>query len=159
MNYRQLLITKYTAYHDQGLAIFTVTLSTYLQEQRATPDAMFQTMWSEHFIYKVRKHLPITAQLDHDYVVELSPAINRHKYGVTRYYGYHGFIAIDSRYLHRLWANGCLNRHLVGALKSFRRRGLYRPFCINSFLIEPAQNIESWSLYITKTNDYLASTL
>jgi hypothetical protein len=159
MKSRQLLLTKYTAYHAQGLAVFTVSLSTFLQEQRTAPEAMFHTMWNSHFIHKVRMRLPLKVTLDHDYVVELSPLMRGNGQGFSRYYGYHGFLALDARYEDRLWKNGGLNRHLFGSLKSFRRRGLYRPFCINSFLIEPARNIESWSTYVTKTPDYLTSVL
>lgn len=151
MTLRQLLITKYLSYQEQGLAVFTVTLSTFIQEQRNPPEEMFRHMWDDHFIYKVRKRLPIKARLDHDYVIELSPPMLSRGGGYSCFYGYHGFIALDARYIVRLWNGSGLNKHLNGALKSLRRRGLYRPFCINSFLIEPANNIESWSTYITKT--------
>ena len=73
MKLRQLLITKYLSYQEQGLAVFTVTLSTFIQEQRNLPEEMFRHMWDDHFIYKIRKRLPIKARLDHDYVIELSP--------------------------------------------------------------------------------------
>jgi hypothetical protein len=157
MKLRQLLITKYLSYQEQGLAVFTVTLSTFIQEQRNLPEEMFRHMWDDHFIYKVRKRLPIKARLDHDYVIELSPPMLSRGGGYSCFYGYHGFIALDARYNARLWNSSGLNKHLNGALKSLRKRGLYRPFCINSFLIEPAKNIESWSTYITKTTDYLMS--
>lgn len=157
MTPRQLLITKYLSYQQQGLAIFTVSLSTYLREQRVVPDAMLRNMWDDHFIHKVRKRLPFKAKLDHDYVVETSPPMRTRSGDLFCFYGYHGFIAIEAMYANKIWSAGVLNRHLVGSLKSFRKRGLYRPFCINSFLIEPAKNIESWTTYFTKTADYLTS--
>ena len=114
-------------------------------------------MWDDHFIYKIRKRLPTKARLDHDYVIELSPPMLSRGGGYSCFYGYHGFIALDARYASRIWNGNGLNKHLIGALKSLRKRGLHRPFCINSFLIEPARNVESWSTYITKTADYLTS--
>lgn len=157
MTPRQLLITKYLSYQQQGLSVFTVSLSTYIQEQRTPPEDMFRYMWDDHFIYKVRRRLPLKARLDHDYVIELSPPMLSCGGGYSCFYGYHGFIALDACYASRIWNGSGLNKHLIGALKSLRKRGLYRPFCINSFLIEPAKNIESWSTYITKTADYLMS--
>lgn len=156
MKLRQLLITKYLSYQEQGLAVFTVTLSTFIQEQRNPPDEMFRHMWDDHFIYKVRKRLPVKARLDHDYVIELSPPMLSRGGGYSCFYGYHGFIALDARYASRIWNGNGLTTHLSGALKSLRRRGLYRPFCVNSFSIEPAKNIESWSAYITKTTGAFA---
>jgi hypothetical protein len=115
---------------------------------------MFRHMWDDHFIYKIRRRLPLKVRLDHDYVIELSPPMLSSGGGYSCFYGYHGFIAIDSVYASRLWSNSGLNRHIAGSLTSLRKRGFYRPFCINSFLIEPARNIEAWSTYITKTNEF-----
>lgn len=157
MTPRQLLITKYLSYQAQGLSVFTVSLSTYIQEQRNPPEEMFRHMWDDHFIYKIRKRLPFKVRFDHDYVIKLSPPMLTRTGTYSCFYGYHGFIAVEPTYTARIWSGRGLNKHLVGSLKSLRRRGLYRPFCINSFLIEPAKNIESWSTYITKTADYVMS--
>lgn len=157
MTPRQLLITKYLSYQEQGLSVFTVSLSTYIQEQRTPPEDLFRYVWDDHFIYKVRRRLPLKARIDHDYVIELSPPMLVRGGTYSCFYGYHGFIAIEPAYTSRIWSGGVLNKHLAGSLKSLRKRGLYRPFCINSFLIEPAKNIESWSTYITKTAGYLMS--
>lgn len=157
MTSRRLLITKYLSYQEQGLSVFTVSLSTYIREQRYPPEEMFRHLWYDHFIYKVRRRLPLKVRLDHDYVIELSPPMLSRGGGYSCFYGYHGFIALDARYASRLWNGSGLNKHLIGALKSLRKRGFYRPFCINSFLIEPAKNIESWSNYITKTSDFVMS--
>jgi hypothetical protein len=157
MTPRSLLITKYVSYQQQGLSVFTVSLSTYIQEQLVPPELMFQEMWDNHFIHKVRKRLPMTARLDHDYVIELSPPIRRSSGELACFYGYHGFLAIDPVHSSKIWTNGFLNRHLVGSLKSLRKKGLYRPFCINSFLIEPVTSVETWSAYITKTSSPVVS--
>jgi hypothetical protein len=157
MTPRQLLITKYMSYQTQGLSVFTMSLSTYIQEQRNPPEEMFRHMWDDHFIHKIRRRLPYKARFDHDYVIELSPPILARGGTYSCFYGYHGFIAIESAYTSRIWSGGVLNKHLAGSLKCLRKRGLYRPFCINSFSIEPAKNIESWSNYITKTADYVMS--
>lgn len=157
MTPRSFLISKYTSYQQQGLSVFTVSLSTYIQEQRFPPESMFRTMWDDHFIHKVRKCLPVTARLDHDYVVELSPPIRKRSGEFACFYGYHGFLALDPVHSSKIWTNGSLNKHLVGSLKSLRKRGLYRPFCINSFLIEPVTSVETWSNYITKTSGSVVS--
>ena len=159
MTPRQLLITKYVSYQEQGLSVFTVTLSTYIREQRYPPEDMFRYMWNDHFIYKVRRRLPLKARIDHDYVIELSPPMLPRGGGYSGFYGYHGFIALDTCYASRIWDFGGLNKHLIGALKSLRKRSSHRPFCINSFLIEPAKNIESWATYITKTSDFMMSAM
>jgi len=158
MTPRQLLITKYLGYQAQGLSVFTVSLSTYIQEHWNPPEEMFRHMWDDHFIYKIRRRLPFKARFDHDYVIELSPPMLARGGAYRCFYGYHGLLAIEPNYASRVWSGSGLKKHLWGSLKSLRKRGLYRPFCINSFLVEPAKNIESWSNYITKTADYAMSS-
>lgn len=157
MTPKQQLIHKYLHYQSIGKSIFTVTLSTYIKEQPFPPTHMFSRMWDNYFITKVKKRLPYKEPLDHDYVIELSPPTLDSKGSYTSYYGYHGFIALNSSYEYRIWSNGHLNKHLCGALKSFRRKGLYRPFRINSYLIEPVKNIESWIEYLHKTHNPIHS--
>lgn len=153
MSPRQLLTTKYLAYEAKDVTVFTITLSTFVREKTRPPDEMFRHMWDQHVIHRIRRRLPVTARMDHDYVVELTPPKVVSADDIACFYGYHGFLAIEQRYAHRIWTSNGLNKHLCGALASFRRRGAYRPFSINSFLIEPVTNIPAWASYITKTRN------
>lgn len=150
MTPREQLETKYRAYHEQGLAIFSVTLSTYVRERRVVPTEMFREMWDNHFIHRVRKVLPTRVRLDHDFGIELSP-LQRRNGQLARHYHYHGFLALEPSKRHRIWIDGKLNKQLDGALRSFGHAGKYRSFCINSYDIQPAGGDgAAWASYITK---------
>jgi hypothetical protein len=147
----QYLYSKYHHHkYDNQHAIFTVTLSTYYKETYPHPTFKFKQMWDNHFINKIRNRLPAKAKLDHDYAVELSSP-NESTGDKNRYYHYHGLIVLEQQYAHRIWKDGSLRNNIYGALNSFKRNDShYRPFTINSFLIEPLGNVGDWVGYITK---------
>lgn len=142
---RALLLKKYQTYQTQGTAIFAVTLSTYVQDDRyAAYDAdNMRRYWDHDFIYRVRTCLPMRAKIDHDWVLERSPG---------GHYHYHGFLAVEQAHATKLWCDGALRSKLKRAIDSHATAGKYRGFCINAHLIEPVTNVAAWACYITKQN-------
>lgn len=141
MDHRTQLQMKCNGYLRQGHLVLSVTLSTYVKSDRIAHSDRMRHMWDHHFIGRVERCLPYRAALDHDYVLEESPEGCWH---------YHGMIAVKSEFADRLWKNSRLNQRLTNDVKSFATAGQYRPFCINSFLIEPIKNPDAWCRYITK---------
>jgi hypothetical protein len=135
------LLTKYQHYDSNGHLVLAVTLSTYVRSERFAESDRMRHMWDQHFIRRIQRRLPIHETFDHDWIVERSP---------DGYFHYHGFIAVPGTYSHRLWKHNQLNKRLTQDLNSFTNAGRYRPFRINSFLIEPIRNIAAWATYITK---------
>lgn len=155
MNAKENMQMKYRGYINQEHLVLTVTLSTYVKTAPA-PNYRPETdisisrwgrFWEREFVYRVRRRLPGRAPLDHDYAVELSPGGNWH---------YHGLLATMKEFEHCLWKDGSLHRRLERDIRSLAfNDGLYRPFRINDFLIEPVKNTEAWCQYITKQNSSL----
>jgi hypothetical protein len=141
MNHRTQLKLKCNGYLRQGHLVLAVTLSTYVKSDRIAHSDRMRHMWDQHFIRRVERCLPYRAALDHDYVLEESSDRNWH---------YHGLLAVRSEFAYRLWKQDRLNPRLDNDVKSFAKAGRYRPFCINSFLIEPIDNPDAWCQYITK---------
>lgn len=135
------LSVKYDHYEKQGHLILGVTLSTYIKSELYAASDRMRHMWDQHFIRRVQRRLPTKAAMDHDWIVERSP---------DGYFHYHGLISVSDKYADRLWRNKQLNRRLTRDLNSFTNAGRYRPFRINTFLIEPVHNIAAWATYITK---------
>lgn len=140
---RALLLKKYQTYQIQGTAIFAVTLSTYVRDDRyAAYDAdNMRRYWDHDFIYRVRTCLPMRAKIDHDWVLERSPG---------GHYHYHGFLAVEQAHASKLWRDGALRPKLKRAIDSHAIAGKYRNFCVNAHLIEPVTNVAAWATYITK---------
>lgn len=141
---RQQLQSKYQTYQSRGIAVFTATLSTYVQDDAFAASDRIRHYWDNHFIYRVSECLPVRARIDHDWVLEKSP---------DGYYHYHGLLAVEQAYGGKLWRDGSLCPKLKRALDSHARAGRYRPFCVNAHLIEPATNIRAWCSYITKQSN------
>jgi hypothetical protein len=141
---RQQLQLKYQTYQSQGTSVFTVTLSSYVQDDDFAKSDRMRHYWDNHFIYHIRKCLPVRAKIDHDMVLEKSP---------DGYYHYHGLLAVEQAYGGKLWRDDSLCTKLKRALDSHARTGKYRSFCVNAHLIEPATNIPAWCNYITKQVD------
>lgn len=140
-----LLIDKYIHYRNLGHLVLSVTLSTYVKSPGFAASDKMRKFWDFHFIYRVKQCLPFRARnkIDHDWVLEESPDGKYH---------YHGFLAIDSIYAHRIWTPAGLNKKLSRALDSFSKAGTYRDFRVNEYLIEPTANIGAWATYSTKQN-------
>jgi len=145
MTFTTPLITKYNHYRTLGHAVLAVTLSTYVKSPWFAASDRMRKFWDHHFIYRVKQCLPYKARtkLDHDWVLEESPKGKYH---------YHGLLAIDSAYAHRIWSPIGLSAKLSNALDSFAQAGNYRDFRINKYLIEPVASIEAWTTYSTKQN-------
>jgi len=137
------LTKKYEHYEKQGHLILSVTLSTYIKSAMYAASDRMRHFWDQHFIRRVQKRLPKQLVFDHDWIVEKSP---------DGYFHFHGFIAVIREYAFRLWNDNHLNKRLTRDLYSFRSAGKYRPFRLNSFLIEPVNSVVAWSTYITKEN-------
>jgi hypothetical protein len=169
MTPKQYLNSKYSHYKANGKSIFTVTLSTCVKEYSPSPTRKtslvpfptirFRDFWENHFIYKLKKRLPKTAPIDHDYVIELTPPRMVNHGEKSAYYHYHGLIAIQPQHSHRIWADGSLRNNIYGALMSFKHKSPYRPFTINSFLIEPLTEVSTWTNYITKSTNSIYNFL
>ena len=145
--FKRDIAEKYESYRSAGHLVLAVTLSTFIKsEQYAASDRM-RHMWEQHFLRRVRKRLPKSAPLDYDWIVERSPLGHFH---------YHGFLAVTEAYGYRIWKSNRLNKRLFRDLRSFSKAGKYRPFRINSFLIEPVHTVDAWARYITKEsiNEY-----
>lgn len=146
---RNQLCQLYEAYRSQGHAVFAVTLATFVNSSHfPDPDPPMPKYWNRDFIYRVKTCLPMTAKIDHDYVVEVSP---------EGCYHFHGFLAVEGKHRGKLWKDS----HVVGvpshlcsklkrALDSHSESGKYRSFCVNSHLIEPVNDVTAWAKYITK---------
>ena len=146
MNRREVLIQKYNGYKAHGHAIFAVTLSTYVKSKYIAESDCMRHFWDQHFMHRVKRRLPfkLKKQLDHDFIVERSPA---------GHYHYHGLMALTSDASKRIWHDGALDARLKRDLDSFRVAGDYRPFCVNKHLIEPmlTDAADPWCNYITKS--------
>ena len=138
---RKNLELKYSTYRAQGASVFAVTLSTFVKSESFARSDRMRNYWDYHFIYRVRQCLPMHAKLDHDWVLEESP---------DGYFHYHGLLALEAKYEHRLWRDNDLCMKLKRAIDSHATPGKYRYFGIKEYLIEPASNISSWCNYITK---------
>ena len=138
---RTELTSKYETYREIGHAVFTVTLSTYVQSDPFAASDRMRHYWDQHFIYRIKKCLPLRAKLDHDWILEKPPHGNYHC---------HGLLAIEYQHSKKLWTEAGLSTKLSRALDSHARTGDYRPFKVNAYLIEPATNVQAWSNYITK---------
>ncbi len=143
----QALKEKYQHYQRQRHFILCVTLSTYIKSSKYALSDRTRHMWEHHFIRRVDRRLPYKGKtkLDYDYVLEQSP---------EGYWHYHGLLAVPEELSKCLWKNGALHPQLAGSIRSFEKAGSQRPFCINSFLIEPVQTVEDWCNYITKRQSY-----
>jgi hypothetical protein len=137
------LIDKYRHYQMIGHSIFAVTLSTYVKSYRFAASDRMRHFWDHHFIYRVKRSLPFKAKIDHDWVLEQSP---------DGFYHYHGLLAVESAYRHRIWSDEGLSKKLSRALDTFAERGDYRLFRVNKYLIEPVVKVEAWTTYSTKQN-------
>lgn len=135
------LLSKYQHYQHQGHLVLAVTLSTYITSEFYAASDRMRHMWDQHFLRRVQRRLPLKAAFDHDWIVERSP---------DSYFHFHGFLAVTAGYASRLWKGSQLNKRLARDLKSFSKLGKYRPFRINSFLVEPVSNVAAWATYITK---------
>lgn len=135
------LITKYIAAKQRGISLFAVTLSTYVKSDAFAHSDLMRLFWDFHFIYRVRKCLPVRAKLDHDWVVEQT---------AQGAYHFHGILAVESVHEKKIWLHGALRPKLRRALESFADSGRYRPLRINKFEIEPINDVEKWCRYITK---------
>jgi len=147
------LIERFQCYLDQGHLVLTATLSTYVTSDAFAKSEPFRSIWDKHFMEKVKKRLPVgnrETTVDYEYIVQRSP---------DGYWHFHGFLATPAPYADRLWTSSGLNRHLRNDLESFRRAGIYRPCCVNSFAIEPVQKVVAWSTYITRDADSISSFL
>jgi hypothetical protein len=132
----------FRSYIEHGHLVLTVTLSTYVTSDQFAESDRMRHFWDAHFIHRVeRRLLPYRSHLDHDYVLERSP---------DGFWHYHGLIAVRESCATRLWKHDRLNPRLAKDLRTFERRGQYRPFRVNSFLIEPPKNLKAWCEYITK---------
>lgn len=140
------LIDKYNHYRALGHAVLSVTLSTYVKSPGIAASDKMRKFWDHHFIYRVKQCLPFKARtkIDHDWVLEESPKGKYH---------YHGLLAVDSSYAHRIWSPAGLNKKLSAALDSFAKAGTYRDFRVNKYLIEPVASIEAWANYSTKQSE------
>lgn len=153
MNLREALRTKYDGYAAQGHAIFAVTLSTYVKSESIARSHLMSDFWDSHFLHRVRRCLPfkLKTHSDHDFVIERSP---------EGYFHYHGLLAFTHEAGERFWPKGELNPKVKRSLDTFHNKGAYRPFCVNSFLIEPirAGQLAAWIHYITKENEIPTSS-
>ena len=149
MNQRIQLQMKCNGYLAQGHLVLAATLSTFVKsDSYARSDAM-RHFWDWHFIHRVERRLhPYKSHLDHDYVLEQSP---------EGYWHYHGLLAVREPCANRLWKHDRLHPRLEKDLRTFEQRGRYRPFRVNSFLIEPIKSPEAWCRYITKQPSMLNS--
>jgi hypothetical protein len=143
MNSR-LLQLKYETYQSQDMIVFSVTLSTFVKSDWFASTGAMRCYWDHHFIYRVRTCLPFRAKIDYDWVLEESP---------DGYYHFHGLLAIQNKYKHRIWRDGALCSKLNRAIDSHAKAGRYREFRVNAHLIEPITNIAAWCNYITKQTD------
>ncbi len=143
MNYREELITKYNHYLTQDHLVLTVTMSTRLYSEAIAYSDVMRQFWDREFLYRVKRNIPSSATLDHDFVVESSRAGMWH---------YHGLLATRRCNAHALWKDGKLNRRISRDVAALRHdRPQYRQFVITSFLIEPVNSVEAWCRYITKS--------
>jgi hypothetical protein len=140
-DYRSNLLLKCKSYLEQGHLVLAVTLSTFVKSDRWAHSDRTRHLWDHHFIYRVERLLPYNAPLDHDFVLECCP---------EGFWHYHGLLAVRACHAEHLWEHGQLNPRLVKDLRTFARAGQYRPFRVNSFLIEPIENPEAWCRYITE---------
>lgn len=138
---KNMIFEKYKHYKLLGHGVFAVTLSTYIRSEAFAFSDRMSHMWDQHFLRRVRRRLPETTSIDHDWIVEKSP---------EGFFHYHGFLAVPSQYVGRIWQSGRLHKQLNLDLLTFRRAGRYRPFRINSFLIEPVHSVRAWNDYIHK---------
>ena len=152
MNAKEIMQSKYRSYIEQEHLVLTATLSTYVKSAPAPSygsgtdiwTSRWGRFWEREFVFRVRRRLPVSAPLDTDFVVELSPEGNWH---------YHGLLATKKQFGHCLWKDGALHKRLKQDIHSLAfNRDAYRPFRINSFDIAPVKNIEAWCQYITKQN-------
>lgn len=137
------LSDKYRHYRSIGHAAFCVTLSTYVKSEAYAKSDRMRHYWDNHFIFRVKRCLPFKAKIDHDWVVECSP---------KGFYHYHGFLAVESAYVHKVWTGNALHKQLRRDLDSLAIESPYRPFRVNAHLIEPVNNVEAWTTYSTKQN-------
>ena len=145
---------KYRAYSRDGKSIFVVTLSTYLKSDKIAKSDAMRRFWVREFLYRVAEQLPLNlkGKIDYDYVIEKSP---------EGHYHYHGLLAMPRDAGDKVWKNGALNKELTRDLTALRTKGKYRAFAVNSFLVEPIRSgltTDDWIGYMTKTQDYIASS-
>ena len=145
---------KYNSYKNDGKAIFTVTLSTFVKSEKIAKSDRMRKFWICEFMYRVTEQLPykLKESIDYDYVIERSPDGKYH---------YHGLLAMPKEAGDKIWKDGMLNKELDRDMQALRKRGEYRDFAVNSFLIEPiraGQTVEQWIHYMTKTHDYISSS-
>jgi hypothetical protein len=144
---------KYNKYEADGKSIFVVTLSTYVSSEGIAKSDRMRKFWDREFLYRVTDQLPYTLKesIDYDYVIERSD---------EGHYHYHGLLAMPREAGDRIWRNGMLNKELDRDLVALRKKGQYRDFAVNSFLIEPIRpglTVDHWVHYVSKTHDYIAS--
>lgn len=153
-HHTQELISKYSAYQAQGKLVLAVTLSTFMKSDRYAASSRTESFWNNHFMHRVKRYLPddYREKFDFDYVLEKSP---------DGFWHYHGLLAIPAEASCKLWRDDELNPHFQNDLNSMRTTGLYRPFKINSYKIEPIRDgaigITKWAQYMTKTSSYIRS--
>lgn len=153
MKTREMLTTKYEAYLEEGKAVLTVTLSTFVTSAVFASSGRMHNMWDQHFMHRVHRCLPYRLEwkIDYDYVIELSPA---------GHYHYHGLLALPQPYGDWL-CDGPRSRRLHRDLDSFSRAGAYRTLRINSYRIEPIRSdgsVGAFARYLTKTPDFMPSS-
>lgn len=144
---------KYNSYKNDGKAVFTVTLSTYVSSEKIAKSDRMRKFWDREFLYRVTEQLPykLKESIDYDYVIERSE---------DGFYHYHGLLAMPKEAGDKIWKNGAVNKDLTRDLTALREKGQYRDFAVNSFLIETIRadkSIDHWVHYMTKTQDYIAS--
>ena len=144
---------KYNKYEADGKAIFAVTLSTFVSNEKFAKSDRMRKFWVRDFLYRVSEQLPhaLREKVDYNYVIERSP---------HGHYHYHGLLATPREAGDKIWRNGMLNKELDRDLQALRKKGEYRDFAVNSFLIEPVRAglVDQWVGYMTKTHDYIMSS-
>lgn len=148
MKHREYLSTLYNGYRERGHKVFIVTLTSFVKSKSYAQSTNMYDYWENVFIRRIRKHLPfkMKSKIDYDFVIELSP--NGH-------YHYHGFIVAPQDVAAKIYPNNCLNRNIVRDLARLNKEEKYRTHKIKKFEIKPAENIDQWANYITKTSNYI----
>lgn len=136
-----LMIKKYKGYQQHGVALFAVTLSTYVKDGELANSDLMRHFWEYHFVHRVKRCLPYKAKIDYDWVVECAPEASYH---------FHGLLAVEPKYASKIWSKGQLRSKLKMSLATFADPGSYRPLSVNKFEIEPIRGLEKWCTYITK---------
>ena len=148
MKYREYLSTLYNGYRNNGHMVFIVTLTSFVKSRPYAHSTNMYDFWESVFIRRIRNNLPykMKTKIDFDFVIELSP---------KGHYHYHGFIAVPNDVAAKIYPNNRLSRKIVRDLARLNKEEKYRTHTIKRFEIKPANDIDCWANYITKTNNYI----